>query len=211
MIATLNTIRTASAPTDPQVPAQPQTWHPEVAASSVATAPPVANTAAVIGQPPVPSYQQPSMQPPMPQQPAVQPPIAQQPTAQLKVAGAPTVQLPQGTPPLALDGYCAAALTEQRRWVPGDRRWGAIHRGRTYLFSGPEEQKRFLANPDAYSPVISGNDPVLGSIPGRKLPATREHGVFYNNRIYLFSCEQTLDAFNKNPNRYSAEILQAMR
>ena len=68
-----------------------------------------------------------------------------------------------------------------------------------------------MANPDAYSPVISGIDPVLHLDSRQEVAGKREHGVFYNNRIYLFSSEQTLEAFNKNPNRYSAEIIQAMR
>jgi protein disulfide-isomerase len=121
------------------------------------------------------------------------------------------VQLPSGSPPLGLDGYCPVLLKEQKRWVAGDRRWGAIHRGRTYLFTGPDEQKKFLESPDTYAPVISGNDPVLAMDGGQAVSGRREHGVFYENRIYLFADEASLQRFYQNPNRYAAEVVQAMR
>ncbi|HPP53074.1 MAG TPA: thioredoxin domain-containing protein, partial [Thermoguttaceae bacterium] len=64
---------------------------------------------------------------------------------------------PPGLPPLGLEGYCPVELVEKRRWVLGTHPWGVIHQGRTYMCAGPEEQKRFLANPDRYAPVLSGN------------------------------------------------------
>ena len=42
--------------------------------------------------------------------------------------------VPPGNPPLGMDGYCPVHLTESQQWQRGDVRWGAIHRGRTYLF-----------------------------------------------------------------------------
>ncbi len=136
-----------------------------------------------------------------------------QPAAQpnLPAANSPPVQLPPGSPALGLEGYCPVTLVTQKRWVQGDKRWGAIHRDRTYLFAGPEEQKRFLTNPDAFSPVISGNDPVLALDQRQTVPGTRKYGVFLGGRIYLFSSESSLTQFEKNPNRYAAEVLQAMR
>jgi YHS domain-containing protein len=112
---------------------------------------------------------------------------------------------------VALEGYCAVTLCEKRSWTPGDVRYGAIHRGRTYLFQSPAEQQRFLANPDRYSPVISGNDPVVALDEGRAVPGTRRYGLFYENRVYLFSSEESLARFSRAPNRYAAEIIQAMR
>ena len=53
-------------------------------------------------------------------------------------------------PALGLDGYCPVTLADQKKWQVGDRRYGVIHRGRTYLFAGPVEQQKFLANPDHY-------------------------------------------------------------
>ena len=93
----------------------------------------------------------------------------------------------------------------------GDRRWGAVHRGRTYLFTGPEEQRRFFADPDRYAPAISGNDVVLAAEQGQPVPGMREHGVFFGNHVYLFASEATLDKFARNPNLYANQTLGAVR
>ena len=138
--------------------------------------------------------------------PPAAPPLAQAPPGAAGLAGAgptnpPTpgaaVTLPPGCPPVGLDGYCAVSLAENRRWVPGDRRWGAIHRGRTYLFAGPGEQRRFLADPDRYAPLFSGNDIVLAADLGQVVPGMRQHGVFLlpSGRVLLFASEETLAKF----------------
>ena len=131
--------------------------------------------------------------------------------AQAVAANLPPANLPPGSPPLGLDGCCPVTLVEQKRWARGDTQWGAVHRGRTYLFASSEAQHRFLANPDAYSPVIEGNDPVLALDNRQLVPGSRALGVFYEKRVYLFSSEETLRRFEQNPKRYAAEIVQAMR
>ncbi len=119
------------------------------------------------------------------------------------------IQLPPGSPPVGLDGYCSVTLSERHQWRLGDNRWGAVHRGRTYLFAGPDEQKRFMANPDLYSPVLSGDDPVLAHDQNQSVPGMRAHGVFLGNRVYLFASEETRQQFQKDIRRYAAPALQA--
>jgi YHS domain-containing protein/thiol-disulfide isomerase/thioredoxin len=120
-------------------------------------------------------------------------------------------------PPTAMEGYCVVSLVEQfhlpaeqQSWKRGDKRWGAIHRGRTYLFVGPEEQKRFLANPDHYTPVLSGHDPVAFTEHGQLVDGRREHGVTYQGKIYLFSSEPNLHRFWSSPGAYITRVQQAM-
>jgi len=138
---------------------------------------------------------------------ATSPPQASSPSQ----AAAPRAKvIPAGNPPLGLDGCCPVTLVEQQRWVPGDRRWGAIHRGRTYLFVGPEEQRRFLADPDRYAPVLSGYDVVLAVEQGRQVPGTREHGVFFDGYVYLFADEITLRQFSDRPEYYADQAWRAM-
>jgi YHS domain-containing protein/thiol-disulfide isomerase/thioredoxin len=121
-------------------------------------------------------------------------------------------RLPPGSPPLGLDGFCPVTLCEKRDcWVAGDIRWGAIHRGHTYLFAGEAEQKAFLADPDRYAPVLDGNDPVLALERSRAVPGARDHGVFYEGRVYLFASEDTLEVFRKDPDRYAIDLRQARR
>ncbi|MCC7085579.1 MAG: DUF255 domain-containing protein [Pirellulales bacterium] len=118
--------------------------------------------------------------------------------------------MPVGVPPLGLEGYCPVTLIEQNRWQVGDRRWGAVHRGRTYLFTGPMEQKQFLADPDRYSPAISGRDVVAALDRGQSLEGQRQFGVKNTDgRMYLFATAINRDIFIKNANRYSAEVKQA--
>ena len=130
--------------------------------------------------------------------------VAAQATA-VKTTAASTAAGPQ----LALDGYCPVSLMEEQRWQLGDRRWGVIHRGRTYLFSGPEQQRKFLENPDRYSPAISGQDVVMALDYGQEIDGKRALGVTYQNRIYLFSNDASRQAFERNPKRYATEVLQA--
>ena len=125
--------------------------------------------------------------------------------------GSPTSQAAAIPPALALDGYCPVSLAEKQQWVAGDRQWGAIHRGRTYLFAGADEQRRFLTDPDRYAPSISGNDIVLATEQGQTVPGQREHGVFFGNRVYLFSSEGTLEKFSRNPAQYANQAMGSVR
>jgi len=119
--------------------------------------------------------------------------------------------MPPNTPPLGLDGYCPVTLRTESRWVAGDRRWGAIHQGHTYLFVGPQQQQQFLANPNEYSPVLSGADAVLAIDTGQQVEGHRRHGVVYENRVFLFSNETSLQRFLQNPKRYAQGVRQAQR
>jgi protein disulfide-isomerase len=130
-----------------------------------------------------------------------------------QVASLPSLVAPQAAclaaPPLGLEGFCPVTLAEQKRWQVGDRRWGVIHRGRTYLFAGPIEQQKFLSNPDRYSPAASGQDVVLAFDYGQSVDGTRALGTEYQNRIYLFSSPASQSAFWKSPERYATQVLQA--
>ncbi|MGO9110741.1 MAG: thioredoxin fold domain-containing protein [Thermoguttaceae bacterium] len=118
---------------------------------------------------------------------------------------------PPVTPLFGLDGFCPVQLVENARWQPGKKTWGAIHRGRTYLFAGVDEQRRFLANPDRYAPVSSGNDVVLLLEQGRSVSGHREHGLQFDGHVYLFAGEGTLEKFRSNPRYYADRALQALR
>ena len=164
---------------------------------------------------------QPQMQPQPQPQPQIQPqpqPVQRQFTnkpvdraSQNQAAQAATGPSP---PQFGLDGFCPVTLVEKKAWKFGDRRWGAVHLGITYLFSGLEEQQKFLKNPDRYSPVCRGNDIVMLLEKGQSVPGARKHGVSFAGRIYLFSSQDSLDAFTKEPRRYIAgysQLTQANR
>lgn len=160
-----------------------------------------------------PAPQQPNPGPQYQANPYVNQPPMQQPPAQ---QAAPPQQRPvqqaaaSGPPPLSMDGYCPVFLVEKQKWKKADPRWGAIHRGRTYLFASEEEQKKFLADPDKYSPVLAGFDPVRFAETGELVDGRRSHGLLYESQIFLFADEASLDRFTKAAKRYAGTARQAM-
>jgi YHS domain-containing protein len=116
---------------------------------------------------------------------------------------------PYGSMPLGLEGYCPVTIAERGAWVEGRAQWGVRHRGRTYLFAGPEQQQAFIASPDRYAPALSGDDPVLAFEAGRSEPGQRALGVTYGSRMYLFSSAETRAAFSADPTRYTTRVQMA--
>ena len=102
------------------------------------------------------------------------------------------------------------SLRQAKKWVRGKQAFGAIHRGCTYLFASEAQRQQFLANPDAYSPVFSGNDPVKMLDENQEVAGHREYGFEYRNAFYLFSSKETMERFAKQPDLYSMGVRQAM-
>lgn len=194
----------------------PQVMSPIVASQNAppAAAPPTAAATPAATTPPVAA---------LPSQVAVPPPAAAPPTATAdasrsgvppgeagKVVTPDGRRLPPGAPPLGFEGYCPVTMRKEWKWLAGDPRWGAIHRGRTYWFASPVEQQQFLANPDLYGPALSGIDPVMAIDHHQTVPGKREHSIDYDDHFYFFSSEATLQQFTSNPERYAAGVRQAM-
>jgi YHS domain-containing protein len=116
-----------------------------------------------------------------------------------------------GSMPLGLEGYCPVTLADRGVWTEGRAQWGVRHRGRTYLFAGPEQQQAFLATPDRYAPALSGDDPVVVVDQRRSTPGRRAYGVTYQSRMYLFSSPETRAQFAANPERYTGQVMLAER
>lgn len=116
----------------------------------------------------------------------------------------------RSAPPIGLDGYCPVSLHRDNSWMKGNPQFGVIHRGRTYLFASEKEKQLFFADPDEYSPVLAGIDPVHLTHRGEAVEGERAHGVVYRKRIYLFSSEDNLERFWEDPERYASPIRQAM-
>lgn len=147
--------------------------------------------------------------------PPAAPPIVPAPAAAVAVTAPPAVPAaapdPYGSMPLGLEGYCPVTLAEKGVWTEGRAQWGVRHRGRTYLFAGPEQQQAFLTTPDRYAPALSGDDPVAVVDQGKSLPGRRAFGVTYQSRMYLFSSPETRAQFAANPERYTAPVMLAER
>lgn len=176
--------------------AMPNSYHQQ----EVAAASPPATAPVEAAQPQVASH------------PAVAPQHVTNPAAQVSPVSHMSVtrEMPPGTPPLAFDGYCPVSLRANRKWISGDAQFGAIHRGRTFLFTGEEQRQQFLANPDAYCPVFSGVDPVLLLDSNQVVEGSRRFGFDYRGAFYLFSSEDSMNRFKSQPDIYAAGVRQAM-
>lgn len=106
---------------------------------------------------------------------------------------------------VVLDGYCPVELLTGERWAAGDPRWTTTHKGLKYRFSGEAQLKRFLANPDQYTPVHSGHDPVLVVDQDRREVGKTDFCVTYKGRLYMFASARTLARFQESPQHYAVK------
>ncbi len=135
----------------------------------------------------------------------------QSPTEPSRQEAGPPPSVDARAPQVGIEGFCPVVLVERRQWVPGDRRWGAFHRGTLYLFAGPQERDRFMLEPDRFAPVNDGKDVVASIEQGKSIPGRREHGVFFQDRVYLFANEASLDRFSRAADHYAEAVLQTNR
>ncbi|MBN2580923.1 MAG: DUF255 domain-containing protein [Pirellulales bacterium] len=185
-------------------PAAPNSTPPERRPALSAAAPGVESATAVSSPPPAAPALQLSNAPVNPPANAASPGGSPPPLSPPPAAAV-------ANPPKALDEYCPVSLMEKQQWIPGDKRYGMIHRGRTYLFAGPEEQYRFSRAPDLYAPVNSGYDVVLAVEQGKNVTGSRAHGVYFADRIFLFANEANLARFSANPAYYAQYVLAELQ
>lgn len=144
------------------------------------------------------------------------------PTSNVAVASASNVSVASQTPvtlfvpaaqapAMAMDGFCPVTLLEQTAWKKGDPQFGVVHGGRTYLFASAVEQKKFLGDPDRFSPVLSGYDPVrYVTNNGELTEGKRSFGLTYRNQLFLFADEASRVRFEQSPAAFTTAAYQAM-
>ncbi|MCC6507704.1 MAG: thioredoxin family protein [Pirellulaceae bacterium] len=108
----------------------------------------------------------------------------------------------------ALGGYCPVALLgEPSSWIKGSEQFAIRHRGRVYFLSSEETAKQFLATPDAFTPVLSGHDPLVFLREGRLVDGSIYDGVLKDRQhIMLFSSEANKTVFYENYDRLVSEL-----
>ena len=122
---------------------------------------------------------------------------------------------PSALPPIGMEGFCPVTLMKQQKWVKGNEKWGCIHRGKLYLFSSRGALAMFQNEPDRYSPMLAGFDPVIYETRGELVDGKRRHGVFYGEEeqspvIVMFKTPATRKQFEDDPKRYITVVRQAM-
>ncbi|NMC19960.1 MAG: hypothetical protein GYA33_06015 [Thermogutta sp.] len=113
---------------------------------------------------------------------------------------------PTSTP--LLDGFCPVRLVENEQWIKGSPRYAAEWKGRVYWLSDAAALKKFVANAERYTPVLSGLDPVMLT-QGERKDGLTDYCVVYDGRLYMFSSAATLARFRQSPRRYAAFAVNA--
>ena len=120
----------------------------------------------------------------------------------------------ESSPMPALEGDCPVTLLKETKWMKGNEQFGAMHRGRLYLFASDAAQAEFLRDPDSYSPLLAGYDPVIFHEQGRLQDGKKAHGVFMTRlgkqQVVLFDNEETRAKFRANPAVYLESIRVAV-
>jgi len=107
--------------------------------------------------------------------------------------------------PLALEGYCPVMLCKEERWVSGNPAYCTLYQGHIFRFSSLEALMTFAQDPANYTPVAMGEDVVLRIDRNRRVNGDRNFGAWFEGRVFLFSCQETFNAFETRPSYY-AEI-----
>ncbi len=106
---------------------------------------------------------------------------------------------------LAVAGYCAVSLVEERKLVKGRREHAVAHEGRTYYFSSVGATDRFRLQPERYVPWSGGACPVTQLERGLTRPGDPRRGVLYAGRLFLCASEEDRRRFVANPDRFGVE------
>lgn len=106
-----------------------------------------------------------------------------------------------------LGGDCVVALVEMGKRVPGDLNFGALHKGRLYLFASEQAKAMFLADREKYSDAdlaLGGKCTVCRVEMNKDVAGSPEFTSIYKGLRYQFPGEQQLEMFNRNPEKYKA-------
>ena len=114
----------------------------------------------------------------------------------------------------ALKGMCPITLLTKGEWIEGNPKIGCVHREQVYLFVNKADRDLFLSDPDRYSPILAGFDPVVYLETGALERGNEANGVFMgkkpNQRVVLFGSIETREKFKTAPAKYLQHVRDAM-
>jgi YHS domain-containing protein len=117
---------------------------------------------------------------------------------------------PQAETQLALLGYCAVSLIDDRKLVKGEADHSVVHEGRIYRFANVAASERFRQEPERYRPWNDGACLITHAVDGVREPGEPRWGALYAGRLFVFASEAKRRRFLENPDQYaSAEVLAA--
>ncbi len=102
-------------------------------------------------------------------------------------------------------GFCPVALKDYLELEDASPRFRAEFEGQLYYFSSQECLQQFQQDPIRYVPVNNGLDLVKFIKEGSEEPGRLDFAVWYQDRLFLFSSQNTLETFRAEPRRFLGE------
>jgi thioredoxin-related protein/YHS domain-containing protein len=110
--------------------------------------------------------------------------------------------------PLALEGYCPFMLCKTESWVSGNPVYCTLYQGHIFRFSSMEALVTFAQDPANCIPVAMGEDIVLMVDRNKRVNGDRDFAAYFKGRVFLFSSQETFDAFRARPDFYTEIALK---
>jgi YHS domain-containing protein len=136
--------------------------------------------------------------------PAQEPPAAGSEKA-IAAAGEKAEDEPLAEAAIAVAGYCAVSLVEDRKLVKGRSEHAVVHEGRAYHFTSRAASARFQQQPARYVPWSGGTCPVTQLEQGLAKPGNPRWGVLYAGRLFLCASDQDRRRFVANPGPFAGQ------
>jgi len=105
---------------------------------------------------------------------------------------------------LAIEGFDPVAYFIDRTAMQGVAEFEAEQGGVAWRFRNDGNRASFVAHPEVYGPQFGGYDPI-DVTRGVTVAGNPRFWVISGNRLYLFSREQSRDAFAADPARFLKE------
>jgi YHS domain-containing protein len=102
---------------------------------------------------------------------------------------------------LAIDGFDPVAYFTDKDALQGRPEIEASDQGAIWRFRNEGNRSIFLEYPDIYGPRFGGYDPT-DVARGKPVPGRAQIWLISKGRLYLFSREESRDAFASTPERY---------
>ena len=107
-----------------------------------------------------------------------------------------------------LKGFCPVALRDSRELKDARPSFQAEFNCNYYNFSSAEALEKFKAEPEKYVPAAAGQDVVLAANEGTNREGSLDRAVWYRNRLYLFSTQQSHEEFIASPDKFAIDLAE---
>jgi len=103
-----------------------------------------------------------------------------------------------------LKGFCPVTLRDSRELKDALSEFQSSYRGQKFHFASAEAKEKFDADPPRYAPAAYGADIVVLIRDKDVAEGTLDFAAWFKGRLYLFSSEDTNNAFLADPAKYAA-------